>query len=42
MKLGDVLRKERERKKLSLEEMASRLGIPEEKYREMEDGASPA
>jgi transcriptional regulator with XRE-family HTH domain len=42
VKLGDVLRKERERKKLSLEEMASRLGIPEEKYREMEDGASPA
>lgn len=42
MKLGDVLKKERERKKLSLEDMASRLGIPEEKYREMEGGDSPA
>jgi transcriptional regulator with XRE-family HTH domain len=42
VKLGDVLRKERERKKLSLEDMASRLGIPEEKYREMEAGESPA
>ncbi|HYO14932.1 MAG TPA: helix-turn-helix domain-containing protein [Thermoanaerobaculia bacterium] len=42
MKLGDVLKKERERKKLSLEDMAGRLGIPEEKYREMEGGDSPA
>lgn len=42
MKLGDVLKKERERKKLSPEDMASRLGIPEEKYREMEGGESPA
>lgn len=42
MKLGDVLRKERERKKLSLEDMAGHLGIPEEKYREMEGGDSPA
>jgi transcriptional regulator with XRE-family HTH domain len=42
VKLGDVLKKERERKKLSLEDMASRLGIPEEKYREMEGGDSPA
>ena len=42
MKLGDVLKKERERKKLSLQETASRLGIPEEKYGEIEAGASPA
>lgn len=42
MKLGDVLKKERERKKFSLEDMAGRLGIPEEKYREMEGGDSPA
>lgn len=42
MKLGDVLRKERERKKLSLEHTAAQLGVPEEKYREMEAGSSPA
>lgn len=42
MKLGDVLKKERERKKLSLEDMAGKLGLPEEKYREMEAGNSPA
>ena len=42
MKLGDVLRKERERKKLSAEETASRLGIAEDEYKEMEAGNSPA
>ena len=42
MKLGDVLKKERERKKISSDEMASRLGIPQEKYGEMEGGTSPA
>ena len=42
MKLGDVLKKERERKKLSIEETASRLGIPGDKYREIEEGRSPA
>jgi transcriptional regulator with XRE-family HTH domain len=42
VKLGDVLKKERERKKLSLEDMAGKLGLPEEKYREMEAGSSPA
>ena len=42
MKLGDVLKKERERKKISFDEMASRLGIPQEKYGEMEGGSSPA
>lgn len=42
MKLGDVLKKERERKKLSLEDMAGRLNLPQEKYQEMEAGNSPA
>src|SRR4029077_13803672 len=36
-----VLMKERERKKLSSEDMAGRLGIPAEKYQEIEAGASP-
>ena len=40
MKLGEVLMKERERKKLSLEDMAGRLGIPVEKYQEIEAGGS--
>ena len=42
MKLGDVLRKERERKKLTLDDAASRLGISVEEYQEMEAGNSPA
>ena len=42
MKLGDVLKKERERKRLSSEEMATKLGIPDDQYREMEAGSSPA
>jgi transcriptional regulator with XRE-family HTH domain len=42
VKLGDVLKKERERRKLSIEETSSKLGIPEEQYREMEAGSSPA
>lgn len=42
MKLGDVLRKERERKKISPEDMAGKLGIPDDQYREMEAGGSPA
>ncbi|HKH43776.1 MAG TPA: helix-turn-helix transcriptional regulator [Thermoanaerobaculia bacterium] len=42
MKLGEVLQKERERKKLSPEETASRLGISPEKYGELEEGSSPA
>lgn len=40
MKLGEVLMKERERKKLSLDDMAGRLGIPVEKYQEIEAGGS--
>jgi transcriptional regulator with XRE-family HTH domain len=42
VKLGDVLKKERERKKLSVEETATQLGIPEDRYRELEAGTSPA
>lgn len=42
MKLGDVLKKERERKKLSVEETAAKLGVAEDKYREIEAGSSPA
>ena len=42
MKLGEVLMKERERKKLSIEDMAGKLGIPAERYQEVEAGASPA
>jgi transcriptional regulator with XRE-family HTH domain len=42
MKLGDVLKKERERKKLTVEVVAARLGIPIEQYQEMEEGKSPA
>jgi transcriptional regulator with XRE-family HTH domain len=42
VKLGDVLKKERERKRLSVEDTAGKLGIPEDQYREMEAGNSPA
>jgi len=42
VKLGDVLKKERERKKISQDDMASKLGLPPEEYKEMEDGGSPA
>jgi transcriptional regulator with XRE-family HTH domain len=42
VKLGDVIRKERERKKLSLEDTASRLGLAEDKYRQLEAGESEA
>lgn len=42
MKLGDVLKKERERKKLSFENTASQLGLSEDEYREIEGGTSPA
>ena len=41
MKLGQVVKKERERKKLSPADVASRLGIPEERYAEIEGGSSP-
>jgi transcriptional regulator with XRE-family HTH domain len=41
MKLGQVVKKERERRKLSPADTASRLGIAEEKYAEIEGGSSP-
>lgn len=40
MKLGEVLMKERERKKLSLEDTAGKLGIPVDKYQAIEEGQS--
>jgi transcriptional regulator with XRE-family HTH domain len=42
VKLGDVLKKERERKKLSVEDTAAKLGISVDSYRELEAGSSPA
>ena len=42
MKLGDVLKKEREKKGLSVSEVASRLKISEEEYREIEAGETAA
>ena len=42
MKQGEVLMKERERKKLAPEEMAAKLGVTPEEYREVEAGSSPA
>jgi transcriptional regulator with XRE-family HTH domain len=42
MKLGDVLKKERGRKKLTAQYLATRLRISVEQYLEMETGNSPA
>lgn len=42
MKQGEVLMKEREKKKLSLEDLAGKLAMPVERYREIEAGDSPA
>jgi len=42
MKLGDVLKKEREKKGLSPAEVAEKLGIDETEYSAIEDGESPA
>jgi|SRR5215471_1380249 len=42
MNLGDVLKKERERKQLTVDDVATRLGISLEQYQEMEAGTSPA
>ena len=42
MKLGDVLKKEREKKGLSPEETATALGVSAEDYGKMEAGESPA
>lgn len=41
MKLGDVLRKERERKRLSISDVASTLGVTEPEYEALEAGNSP-
>lgn len=42
MKLGDVLKKERERKKLTIDDMGGLLNLATEQYLEMEAGDSPA
>lgn len=42
MRLGDVLRKERERRGLTVEDIESRLSFPSEEYREIEGGNSAA
>jgi transcriptional regulator with XRE-family HTH domain len=42
MKVGDVFRKEREQRKLTVADAVSRLGIPEAEYEELEGGGSPA
>ena len=42
MKQGDVLKKERERKKISIESAAEKLGVTPEQYRDIEAGNSPA
>jgi transcriptional regulator with XRE-family HTH domain len=42
VKLGDVLRKEREKKQLSIEQTARELGVPEAEYRQIEGGETPA
>ena len=41
MKLGDVLRKERTRNRLTLEDAAAMLGLPVDSYDQIESGASP-
>lgn len=42
MKLGDVLKKEREKKGLSTAEVAEKLAITEDEYQAIEGGESPA
>ncbi len=41
MKLGDVLKKERENKGLAPSEVARRLQLSEEAYRQLEAGRAP-
>lgn len=41
MKLGDVLRKERERKRLDVERVAAELNVAVDDYHELEAGSSP-
>lgn len=42
MKLGDVLKKERENKEIEVAAMAEKLGLPAEEYAAIEAGESPA
>jgi DNA-binding XRE family transcriptional regulator len=42
VKLGDVLKKEREKKGLTFAEVAGQLGLSEEEYGQIEGGESPA
>jgi len=42
VKQGEVLMKERERRKISTEEMAGKVGLPLDRYLEIEAGNSPA
>ncbi len=42
MKLGDVLKKERTNKELSVEETAAKLGIDKGEYEQIEAGETPA
>jgi transcriptional regulator with XRE-family HTH domain len=42
VKLGEVLQKERERKKLSLEDTAAKIGLSADDYRSLEAGETPA
>lgn len=42
MKLGDVLRKEREKKELAVEDVSSHLGVSAEAYEAIESGESDA
>ncbi|HKQ08252.1 MAG TPA: helix-turn-helix domain-containing protein [Blastocatellia bacterium] len=41
MKLGDVFKKERERKRLTVDDAAARLGLTATAYTEVEGGSSP-
>lgn len=42
MKQGEVLMKERERRKISADEMAGKVGLPLDRYLDIEAGNSPA
>ena len=42
MKVGEVMKKERERKKLTIDDVARRLGLSPDQYEEIEAGRSPA
>jgi transcriptional regulator with XRE-family HTH domain len=42
VKQGDVLKKERDRKKITIEGAAEKLGVSPEQYRDIEGGNSPA